>query len=232
METIAQGVRQALHLLLSGDPETWQVTFLTLRVSGTATLISVLLGVPLGLALALTEFPGRRLLISLVNTGMALPPVVVGLWVSIFLWRYGPLGFLGLMYTPSAMIIAQTVIAAPVVAGFTVAGVGQLDPQLPLQLQALGASRWQLWRLLIREARLSILAAIIAGFGAVVSEVGASMMVGGNVRGQTRVLTTATVMEVSRGNYDLAIGISIVLLLLAYGVTLVLTLLQQRRRPA
>ncbi len=232
METIAQGVRQALHLLLSGDPETWQVTFLTLRVSGTATLISVLLGIPLGLALALTEFPGRRLLISLVNTGMALPPVVVGLWVSIFLWRYGPLGFLGLMYTPSAMIIAQTVIAAPVVAGFTVAGVGQLDPQLPLQLQALGASRWQLWRLLIREARLSILAAIIAGFGAVVSEVGASMMVGGNVRGQTRVLTTATVMEVSRGNYDLAIGISIVLLLLAYGVTLVLTLLQQRRRPA
>lgn len=232
METIAQGVRHALHLLLSGDPETWQVTFLTLRVSGTATLISVLLGVPLGLALALTEFPGRRLLISLVNTGMALPPVVVGLWVSIFLWRYGPLGFLGLMYTPSAMIIAQTVIAAPVVAGFTVAGVGQLDPQLPLQLQALGASRWQLWRLLIREARLSILAAIIAGFGAVVSEVGASMMVGGNVRGQTRVLTTATVMEVSRGNYDLAIGISIVLLLLAYGVTLVLTLLQQRRRPA
>ena len=232
METIAQGVRQALHLLLSGDPETWQVTFLTPRVSGTATLISVLLGIPLGLALALTEFPGRRLLISLVNTGMALPPVVVGLWVSIFLWRYGPLGFLGLMYTPSAMIIAQTVIAAPVVAGFTVAGVGQLDPQLPLQLQALGASRWQLWRLLIREARLSILAAIIAGFGAVVSEVGASMMVGGNVRGQTRVLTTATVMEVSRGNYDLAIGISIVLLLLAYGVTLVLTLLQQRRRPA
>ncbi len=232
METIAQGVRQALHLLLSGDPETWQVTFLTLRVSGTATLISVLLGIPLGLALALTEFPGRRLLISLVNTGMALPPVVVGLWVSIFLWRYGPLGFLGLMYTPSAMIIAQTVIAAPVVAGFTVAGVGQLDPQLPLQLQALGASRWQLWRLLIREARLSILAAIIAGFGAVVSEVGASLMVGGNVRGQTRVLTTATVMEVSRGNYDLAIGISIVLLLLAYGVTLVLTLLQQRRRPA
>ena len=232
METIAQGVRQALHLLLSGDPETWQVTFLTLRVSGTATLISVLLGIPLGLALALTEFPGRRLLISLVNTGMALPPVVVGLWVSIFLWRYGPLGFLGLMYTPSAMIIAQTVIAAPVVAGFTVAGVGQLDPQLPLQLQALGASRWQLWRLLIREARLSILAAIIAGFGAVVSEVGASMMVGGNGRGQTRVLTTATVMEVSRGNYDLAIGISIVLLLLAYGVTLVLTLLQQRRRPA
>lgn len=232
METIWQGLLQAIHLLVSGDPETWRVTALTLRVSGLATLISVVLGVPAGLLLALTQFPGRRFLISLVNTGMALPPVVVGLWVSIFLWRYGPLGFLGIMYTPTAMVIAQTVIAAPVVAGFTVAGIGQLDPQLSLQLQALGASRWQLYRLLVREARLSILAAIIAGFGAVVSEVGASTMVGGNIKGQTRVLTTATVMEVSKGNYDLAIGISIVLLVLAYAVTLALTMLQQRRRPS
>ena len=232
METIWQGLLQAIHLLVSGDPETWRVTALTLRISGLATLISVVLGVPAGLLLALAQFPGRRFLISLVNTGMALPPVVVGLWVSIFLWRYGPLGFLGIMYTPTAMVIAQTVIAAPVVAGFTIAGIGQLDPQLSLQLQALGASRWQLYRLLVREARLSILAAIIAGFGAVVSEVGASTMVGGNIKGQTRVLTTATVMEVSKGNYDLAIGISIVLLVLAYAVTLALTMLQQRRRSS
>ena len=232
METIWQGLLQAIHLLVSGDPETWRVTALTLRISGLATLISVVLGVPSGLLLALAQFPGRRFLISLVNTGMALPPVVVGLWVSIFLWRYGPLGFLGIMYTPTAMVIAQTVIAAPVVAGFTIAGIGQLDPQLSLQLQALGASRWQLYRLLVREARLSILAAIIAGFGAVVSEVGASTMVGGNIKGQTRVLTTATVMEVSKGNYDLAIGISIVLLVLAYAVTLALTMLQQRRRSS
>lgn len=232
METIWLGLKQALLLLVSGDPETWAVTALTLRVSGVATLISVVLGVPAGVALALTRFPGRRLLISVVNTGMALPPVVVGLWVSIFLWRYGPLGSLGLMYTPTAMVIAQAIIATPVVAGFTVAGIGQLDPQLATQFQALGASRWQLYRLLIREARLSILAAVIAGFGAVVSEVGASMMVGGNVKGLTRVLTTATVMEVSKGNYDVAIGISLILLALAYGVTLLLTLLQQRRRPA
>ncbi|HWI62022.1 MAG TPA: ABC transporter permease [Symbiobacteriaceae bacterium] len=230
MEAIWQGVKQAIYLLVTGDPETWKITFLTLRVSGMATLISVLLGVPLGVVLALARFPGRRFLISLVNTGMALPPVVVGLWVSIFLWRNGPLGFLGIMYTPTAMVVAQTVIAAPVVAGFTVAGIGQLDPQLPMQLTALGASRWQLYRLLIREARLSILAAVMAGFGAVVSEVGASMMVGGNIKGMTRVLTTATVMEVSKGQYDLAIGISIVLLLLAYAVTLSLTLLQQRGR--
>jgi len=230
LEAIWQGVKAAVHLLFSGDPETWRITFLTLRVSGLATLISVLLGVPAGVLLALTRFPGRRVLISLVNTGMALPPVVVGLWVSIFLWRSGPLGFLQLMYTPAAMVIAQTVIAAPVIAGFTLAGIGQLDPQLAMQLTALGASRWQLYRLLVREARLSILAAVIAGFGAVVSEVGASTMVGGNIPGQTRVLTTATVMEVSKGNYNLAIGISIVLLLLAYAVTLSLTLLQQRGR--
>ena len=230
METIWQGVVQAIHLLYTRDPETLRVTFLTLRVSGMATLISVLIGVPLGVLLALSRFPGRRILISFVNTGMALPPVVVGLWVSIFLWRSGPLGFLGIMYTPTAIVIAQTVIAAPVVAGFTVAGIGQLDPQLALQLTALGASRWQLYWLLVREAKLSILAAIIAGFGAVVSEVGASTMVGGNIRGQTRVLTTATVMEVSKGEFGLAIGISIVLLLLAYAVTFTLTLLQQRGR--
>jgi tungstate transport system permease protein len=232
METIWLGLKQAVHLLLSGDPETYRITLLTLRVSGMATLISIILGVPPGILLALTQFRGRRLLISLINTGMALPPVVVGLWVSIFLWRYGPLGFLGIMYTPSAMVIAQTVIAAPVVAGFTIAGIGQLDPKLTLQLEALGASRWQLYWQLVREARLSILAAIIAGFGAVVSEVGASTMVGGNILGQTRVLTTATVMEVSKGNFDVAIGISIILLLLAYGVTLLLTLLQQRGRAA
>lgn len=230
METIWQGIKAAIHLLITGDPETWKITFLTLRVSGMATLISVVLGVPAGVMLALSRFPGRRFLISVVNTGMALPPVVVGLWVSIFLWRNGLFGALGLMYTPTAMVIAQTVIAAPVVAGFTVAGIGQLDPQLAMQLTALGASRWQLYRLLVREARLAILAAIIAGFGAVVSEVGASMMVGGNILGYSRVLTTATVMEVSRGHYDLAIGISIVLLLLAYAVTLSLTLLQQRGR--
>lgn len=232
MDLIWEGLVKAGELLMKGDPELWRITLLTLRVCGLATLISVLLGVPLGILLALSRFPGRRLLISLVNTGMGMPPVVVGLWVSILLWRSGPFGFLDLMYTPAAIVIAQTVIATPVVAGFTLAGIGQLNPKLPLQILALGASRRQLWWLLIQEARLSILAAVIAGFGAVVSEVGASMMVGGNVKGYSRVLTTATVMEVSMGHYDLAIAISIVLLLLAYGVTLVLTLLQQRGRPA
>lgn len=232
MDLVGQGLVKAWAMLLAGDPELGRITWLTLRVSGTATLISVVLGVPLGLFLALGRVPGRRLLISLVNTGMGMPPTVAGLWVSILLWRYGPLGFLGLMYTPAAMVIAQAVIATPVVAGFTIAGVGQLSPRLALQITAMGASRWQLYGLLLREARLSVLAAVIAGFGSVVSEVGASMMVGGNVLGQTRVLTTAIVMEVSRGHFDVALALSFVLLALAFGVTLLLTVLQQRRRPA
>lgn len=232
METIWLGLKEAAILLWSRDPEVLRITLLTLRVSGSATFISMLLGVPVGIALALARFPGRRVLISLVNLGMGLPPVVVGLVVSILLWRYGPLGALGLMYTPTAMVVAQTLIAAPVVAGFTVAGIGQLDPQLQMQIRALGASRAQLYWLLVREARLSILAAVIAGFGAVVSEIGASMMVGGNIVGQTRVMTTAVAMEVSKGNYPLALGISFLLLLLAYVVTALLTWFQQRGRQA
>lgn len=232
MDLIFHGIKKAAILLASGDRELWQITLLTLRVSATATLISVLLGVPAGILLALGRFRMRRFLISLVNTGMGFPPVAVGLWVGIFLWRYGPLGSLGLMYTPAAMVVAQTVIATPVVVGFTAAGIGQLNPNLNLQILALGASRWQLSWLLVREARLSVLAAVMAGFGAVVSEVGASMMVGGNIMGQTRVLTTATVMEVSKGNFDVAIALSLVLMVLAYSVTLGLTLLQQRGRPA
>lgn len=232
MDLVWQGLAKAVQMLLAGDPELGRIAWLTLRVSGTATVISVVLGVPTGVLLGLGRFPARRLLISLVNTGMGLPPVVVGLWVSILLWRYGPLGFLGLMYTPAAMVIAQSVIASPVVAGFTMAGVGQLSPRLALQVTAMGASRWQLYWLLVREARLSILAAIIAGFGSVVSEVGASMMVGGNVLGQTRVLTTATVMEVSKGNFDVALALSVILLALTYSVTLGLTLIQHRRRAA
>ncbi|MDH7478708.1 MAG: ABC transporter permease [Syntrophomonadaceae bacterium] len=230
MELIGEGLNTAFRLLLQGDREMLRVTLLTLKVSGSATLVSVLLGVPLGLFLALSGFRGRRAAVSLVNTGMGLPPTVVGLFVSILLWRYGPLGFLHLMYTPAAMVIAQSVIAMPLVTGFTMAGIQQLDPRLSLQLLALGASRRQLWWLLVREARLAILAAVIAGFGGVVSEVGASIMVGGNVMGQTRVLTTAIVMEVAKGQFGMAIALSIILLALAYAIILVLTHLQQQRR--
>ena len=228
MQWIWEGIQRALQLLLSGDPEVLGITVLSLKISGLATGISLLLGLPTGTALALGRFPGRRFWLSLVNTGMALPPVVVGLGVSIFLWRSGPLGDLHLMYTPAAIVIAQTIIAAPVVTGLTVAALQGLDPRLRLQLLGLGASRWQMVLSLWREARLPLLAALMAGFGSVISEVGASLMVGGNLRYRTRVLTTAIVLETSRGEFALAIALSVLLLSLAYLVNLALTWIQQR----
>ena len=231
MDLLISGTKHALWLLLSGDPEVWRITFLSLQISLSATVISLLVGIPFGTLLALSDFPGRRLVLSLVNTGMSLPPVVVGLFVTIFLWRSGPLGFLRLLYTPTAMVLAQVVIAAPIVTGLTVAAIQQLNPKLRLQILALGASHTQLVWLLLREARLPLLAAIMAGFGGVISEIGASMMVGGNILGHTRVLTTATVMETSKGNFDVAIALSVILLLLIFAVNAILTYTQQRQRP-
>jgi len=230
MELIWEGTKQAALLLIRGDPDVLRITLLSLQVSGAATLLSLLVGIPLGTALALTRFPGRGIAISLVNTGMGLPPVVVGLFVSIFLWRSGPLGFLELLYTPTAIVIAQLVIAAPIVTGLTVAAVQQLPPKLRLQLIGLGASRLQVVWLLLKEARLPLLAAVMAGFGGVISEIGASIMVGGNIYRQTRVLTTATVLETSKGNFDIAIALSLLLLLLTFAVNWTLTMIQQRGR--
>lgn len=208
------------------EEEIGPIVLLTIQVSGTATLLSVIGGVPLGLWLALRDFRGKRFLSGLLNFGMGLPPVVVGLFVSLCLWRYGPFGDLGLMYSPTAMVIAQTIIAFPIVAGLSFAAIQSLNPKLRLQLVSLGASPWQAAFLMIREARLGLMAAVIAGFGRVISEVGASMMVGGNIKGETRVLTTATVMEVGKGNFDMAIAISLVLLLGAFAVVVLLTWLQ------
>jgi tungstate transport system permease protein len=230
MDIVLEGIKQAFLLLIHGDPEVLKVAGLSLLVSGAATMLSLVLGIPAGSAVALTKFPGRRFLISLINTGMGAPPVVIGLVVTILLWRMGPLGFLHLLFTPSAMIVAQFVIAFPVVAGFTMATVQQLDPKLRLQILALGASRYQMIWLLLREARLPLLAAIMAGFGAVISEVGASMMVGGNIDGQTRVMTTAIVGEVGKGDFPLAIAFSIILMALVYLVNYVLTTIQQRSK--
>lgn len=228
MVLIWEGIKQAFTLLFSGDPEIWEITLLSLRISGIATGLSLIIGLPFGSLLALGSFHGRKFLISLVNTGMALPPVVVGLGVSIMLWRSGPLGFLRIMYSPTAIIIAQLVIATPVVTGLTVAALQQLDPRLRLQLKGLGASRIQMIFQLWKEARLPLLAALMAGFGSVISEVGASMMVGGNLRYSTRVLTTAIVTETSKGEFAVAIALSILLLLVAYLINLALTWIQQR----
>jgi tungstate transport system permease protein len=231
MDLIFEGIKKAFWLIVTFDPEVMGITFLSLKVSGVATLISLVLGVSLGTLIALSRFPGRKLIIGLINTGMGLPPVVAGLFVSILLWRSGPLGFLGILYTPAAMITAQTVIATPIVMGVSLAAVQNLPRKLRLQILALGATRLQMVWILIKEAKLPLLAAIMAGFGGVISEVGASIMVGGNIKGYSRVLTTATVMEAGRGNFDVAIALSIILLLLAYLINLLLTHIQQRERP-
>lgn len=230
MDLVWEGLKESLHLLGGQDPEVGQITLLTLKICGTATLIAVLLGIPLGAWLGLRNFRGRQALLSFVYMGMGLPPVVAGLWVSIFLWRNGPLGPLRLMYTPTAMVIAQAGIALPLVAGLTAAAFQQLKPGLREQLAALGgSSRQVIWQLL-REARLGILAAIMAGLGGVISEVGAASMVGGNVRGYTRVLTTAIVLEVSQGHFGKALALGFILLGMAYALFFLLTTFQQRSR--
>lgn len=230
MELLVNGLTKAFKLLLSGDPEIFQIAYLTLKVSGTATLVSLIVGVPLGLFLAVSSFRFRKALVGAVNTGMGLPPTAVGLWVSLLLWRNGPLGMLGLMYTPTAMVIAQSAIAIPMVTGLTMASVQQLNPKISLQILALGASPGQFWWLIIRECRFGVLAAVIAGLGSVISEVGASMSVGGNVRYYSRVLTTSIVLEVSKGNFDVALALSFILMTLSYSITFALTIVQQKRR--
>ena len=206
----------------------FEITLLSLQVSTVATLISLLIGLPVGTWLALGNFRGRSILLSIVNTGMALPPVVVGLIVAMTLWRSGPLGDLRLIYTPIAIIIAQTIISAPVVMSLTAAALAALDPRLQQQLLGLGASHPQMIWMLWREARLPLLAALMAGFGSVISEVGASMMVGGNIKGQTRVLTTAIVLETSKGEFEKALALSALLLIITYLINLALTLIQQK----
>ena len=231
MELIVQGIIKAFELILAFDPEVLGITWLSLKISGTATFISLFIGVSIGTAVALNDFFGKRVVISLINTGMGLPPVVVGLFVMIFIWRSGPLGFLEILYTPYAMIIAQAIIATPIVMGISLAAIQNLPPNLRLQILSLGASRLQMVWVLVKEARLPLLAAVMAGFGGVISEVGASIMVGGNIKGYSRVLTTATVMESGKGNFDIAIALGIILLLLAFFVNLMLTQIQQRQNP-
>jgi len=231
MELLIDGFLKAFGLLFSMDREVFSITLLSLYVSGLATFISLVLGITFGTLLALTEFRGRNFLVSLINTGMGLPPVVVGLFITIFLWRNGLLGFMHLLYTPTAMIVAQAIIATPIVMGISLAAMQSLPQKLRFQILSLGATRFQMFWLLVREAKLSLLAAVMAGFGGVISEVGASIMVGGNIKGYTRVLTTATVLETSKGNFDIAIALSIILLFLVYLINLVLTLIQQRERP-
>lgn len=231
MDLILEGLVKAFQLIIALDREVLGITWLSLKVSGVATFISVLIGISTGMLVALARFPGKKFVVSVVNTGMGLPPVVVGLFVTIFLWRNGPLGFLDILYTPTAMIFAQAVIATPIVMGISIAALQNLPAKMRLQILSLGATKLQMVWILLREARLPLMAAVMAGFGGVISEVGASIMVGGNIKGYSRVLTTATVMETGKGEFDVAFALSIILLLLVFAVNYIFTVIQQRERP-
>lgn len=216
-----QSFIRACHLIVSRDAAVMEIVALSLRVTGTALLFSTLLGIPVGVFLGLKRFIGRRLVIAFLYTGMGFPPVVVGLFVYMLLSRSGPLGRLGWpiipsLFTPAAMVVAQTIIAFPLVAGFTMAAVMSVDPGLRQQLQALGATPWQTAFTILLEARIGVITSIIAGFGSIISEVGAVMMVGGNIEHSTRVLTTAIVLETSKGDFSLAMALGLILLGLAF----------------
>ena len=233
IDEILRGLAEAVRLLVSRDPALFEIIFLSLQVSGTALLFSTIIGIPLGALMGLSRFVGRRLLIVLLYTGMGFPPVVVGLFVYLMLSRSGPLGQLSsplipALFTPGAMVVAQTIISFPLVAGFTMAAVMGVDPALRQQVQALGATRWQTTVAILSEARVGVIVAVIAGFGSIISEVGAVMMVGGNIEHKTRVLTTAIVLETRKGNFDLAMAIGIVLLGLAFLTNVAMLRIQGR----
>ncbi|MHC9538329.1 MAG: ABC transporter permease [Vulcanimicrobiota bacterium] len=228
MDILFNGFKEALALLAGLDPYIISVTMLSLKVSLIAVAIALLIGIPAGVLLSLSEFPGRGFVVAIVNTGMSLPPVLAGLVVYLFLCRSGPLGSLNLLYSPAAIVIAQVIIAVPVVAGLTMASLKSLDPALRLQALGLGASWYQCALLLLREGRFSNVAAVMAAFGAVISEVGAVMIVGGDIKGDTRVLTTALVLETRMGNYERALAMGMILLLISFAINAVLTFLQHR----
>ncbi len=216
LNDLVSGLIQAIHLILSGDPALLQIILLSLRVSGLALAISTSLGVPIGAALGLSRIRARGLITALLYTGMGLPPVVVGLFVYLVLSRSGPLGVLAWLFTPNSMVMAQVIIAFPLVAGLTMTAVQSVDPALRLQVRSLGATRIQEVWAVLREARVGVVAAIVAAFGGVISEVGAVMLVGGNIEGKTRMLTTAIVLNTRTGDFDLAIALGLILLTLAF----------------
>lgn len=230
MDLLLEGLLRALEMIASGDPEILEITWRTLRVSLTAVLISTFVGIPLGILFGLKRFPGRKILLVIINILMGLPPVVAGLWITILLWRSGPLGHLALLFTPTAIVMAQVLVSLPIIIGLTSSAFQQIDEKMLLQIKSLGATKLQSLLILLNETRVSILAAIIAGFGRVIAEVGAAMMVGGNIRGETRILTTSIVMEVSKGNFDIAFALSFIIMTITFMITFCLTFLQQRSR--
>lgn len=237
MEVFWNAGTEAIRLLFGLDPETFEIIELSLRVSGFSILIASAIGIPLGYIIGSRRFGGRTALVAFVNTGMGLPPVVVGLIVYILISRTGPLAdaygaftsaaWPRLLYTVPAMVMAQVIISAPIVTGFTLAAVGSLPAELRLQVRSLGASRWQEALLALKEARRGVMAAVAAGFGGVISEVGAVAMVGGNIAGKTRTMTTAIQEETSQGNFGLALGLGLILLVISFVIMNGFTRVQQ-----
>ncbi len=229
MDLVVQGLADALRLIVTRDPQLLAVAGLSLAVSGAAAALAALIGVPVGAALHMGKLPGRRAVTLAVNTGMGLPPVVVGLLLTLLLWRTGPLGALRLLYTPSAMVIAQFIVATPLVAGFTRAALELLDRDLVLAMRADGAGDARAAYELVHASAAQVLVAIAAGFGRAIAEVGASLMVGGNIVGQTRILTTAIALETGRGDFALALALGLLLLLLALLVNVGLNVAAQEQ---
>ena len=230
MDSIIQGFLGAFRLIISFDPQLWHIIFLSLRVSGTALVVATCLGLPIGALLAQRQVPLRGLILSLLNTGMGLPPVVVGLFFYLLLSRSGPFGVLELLYTPSAMIIVQTVLAFPIVASLSHAAIAKVDPVIRQAAITLGATPFQEIRTVINEARYGIMAGVMAGLGRVMAEVGAILIVGGNIAGYTRVITTTIVLQTSMGDFELAIALGVILLLISLSINVGLRFFQRHGR--
>ena len=230
MHSILYGFIGAGKLILTINPELLSIILLSIQVSGSALVIATLLGLPLGAALAWRRVPLRGLVISLINTGMGLPPVVAGLFLYLFLSRSGPLGSLGLLYTPTAMVVVQAILACPIVASLSHAAIVRVDPVVRQAAITLGATPLQEVLTVIREARYGIMAGVMAGLGRVMAEVGAVIIVGGNIAGYTRVMTTTIALETDKGDFELAIALGIILLLISLGINLGLRFLQRAGR--
>ena len=230
MEIIWEGLKEAIVKIFTGNQEIYTILLLTIKISGISLLFSAFLGIPLGVSIGINKFPGKKLVIALINTGMSIPPVAVGLFLALIFWRSGPLGFLEIMYTPTAMIISQIIIATPIITGITISSVQQVSPNLIIQAKSLGTNKIQLLWLLIKEIKLGILVALSAGFGRAISEVGAVLIVGANIEEKTRVLTTATLQMVRIGKFDSAIALVAILLFLSFGINIIITIIQYKER--
>src|SRR5512139_1928928 len=228
MDSLSQGFLQAVKLILHLNPELIGIILLSLKVAGLALVIATFLGLAVGAFLGLRRFPGRSIVVSTINTFMGLPPVVVGLFVYLLLSRRGPLGILGLLYTPTAMIMAQTILAAPIVIALCRSAIVSVNPIISQAARTLGATRGQVTATIIREARYGIMSAIIAAFGRVMAEVGSILIVGGNIAGYTRVMTTTIALETDKGNFELAVALGIILLSISFVINVLLHIIQKK----